>query len=119
MEKPYGDNKRSANGDRRQRRNLALEFEFRHSSLKAGLQFVGALAGLPRIDFGIGLAGQFLVLELVGAMIPVGDFFGQPVLDRRHGPCHQVLAAIPNFTEVYRNKIANRVANDHRLQVAL
>ena len=81
------------------------------------MQFIGALAGLSGVDFGVDLARQFLVLKLVGTMIPVGDFLRQPVLHGGHGPGHQILAALANLIEVDRNKVGNRMADYNRFPV--
>ena len=68
MEKPDGDDDRYRRWRLVAKAKSAFQFEFRHSSLKTGLQLIGSLAGLSRVDLGVGLASQFLVLELVGPM---------------------------------------------------
>ena len=79
------DDQQAAEDDGRQRRDLRFELQLLQPLLQPGLELVGALAGLAGVEPGVGLAGLLLELELLGAVIPVGDLLGQPVLDRRFG----------------------------------
>jgi len=57
--------------------------------LQAPLQQVGALSGFTGVELGVGFAGLLLKFQLFGAVIPVVDFLGQPILDRGFGPGDQ------------------------------
>ena len=70
---------------RRQRRDLRFAVQLGEAPLEPRLQVVGAAAGLLRVEPGAGLAGLLLELELLGAVVPVGDLLGQPVLHRGAG----------------------------------
>ena len=60
--RPAGTTSSAAEHDGRQRRDLRLELELVQALLEPRLQGVGALAGLLRVEPGVGLAG--LLLEL-------------------------------------------------------
>lgn len=49
--------------------------------MQPALQQIGALASLARVEPGVGLAGLLLRLERFGQVVPVSDFFGQPVFN--------------------------------------
>ena len=85
----------AAEDHRRQRRDLGFELQLLQALLQPRLEVVGALAGLARVEPGVGLAGLLLELELLGAVIPVGDLLGQPVLHRRLGLGDQLELARP------------------------
>ena len=72
-----------------------FELQLLQPLLQPRLQVVGALAGLARVEPGVGLAGLLLELELLGAVVPVGDLLGQPVLDRGLGLVDQLELARP------------------------
>src|SRR5205807_807943 len=76
------NDKRTAYYYGRQWRELSFEFQFGHTFLQTGLQLIGPLTGLAGIDLGIGLTREFLVLELIGAVVPVVDFLRESVLNR-------------------------------------
>ena len=72
-----------------------FELQLLQPLLQPRLQAVGALAGLARVEPGVRLARLLLELELLGAVIPVGDLLGQPVLHRRLGLGDQRRACAP------------------------
>ena len=76
----HGNDHRPAENDRRQCREFSLLLKLGKPLLKSAGQFVGPLPGQPGIELRVGPAGQFLVLELGGPVVPVVDFLGEAVL---------------------------------------
>ena len=68
-------NDKTAQYHRRQRGDLAFEFELLHSLLQAPLKVVSSTAGFLRIETGVDFSGLLLKFELLGAVIPVVDLF--------------------------------------------
>ncbi len=105
-----GHHQQPAEHHRRQRRDLGFELQLLQPLLQAALEIVGPLAGLARVELGVGLAGLLLELELLGAVVPVGDLLGQPVLHRRLGLGDELELAVPHLLEVLRHDLGDRVA---------
>ena len=85
---------------------------FRSSSrfCKPALEVIGPLAGLARVELGVGLAGLLLELELLGAVVPVGDLLGQPVLHRGFGLGDELELGVPHLLEMLRHDLGDGVA---------
>ena len=96
-----------------------FELQFLHALLQPRLQIVGPLAGLARVEPGVGLAGLLLELELLGAVVPVGDLLGQPVLHRRLGLGDELELAVAHLLEVLRHDLGDRVALRLLLELAV
>ena len=79
------------------------------SASAAAPESVGALARLARIEPRIGLARLLLVLQLLGAEIPVVDLLGQPVLHRRFGLVEQRQLARPDLRKMLRHDMGDGV----------
>src|SRR5262249_25512350 len=72
-----------------------------------------SLAGIePR-----GLASQFLRLQLLSTVIPVVDFFGEPIPHGCHSFANQFLLAAPNLLEVNRDELRNRVLENSAFKI--
>ena len=95
---------------RRQRRDLGFELQVLQPLLEPPLEVIGPLARLGRVELGIGLAGPLLELELLGAVVPVGDLLGQPVLHRDFGLGDELELAVPHLLEVLRHDLGDGVA---------
>ena len=107
-----------AEHDGRQRRDLRFELQLLQALLQPRLQVVGALAGLAGVEPGVGLAGLLLELELLGAVVPVGDLLGEPVLHRRLGLLDQRELAAAHLGEVLGHDVRDGVALRLLLQLA-
>ena len=88
----------------------ALELQLLQPLLQPRLEVVGPLAGLARVEPGVGLPGLLLELELLGAVVPVGDLLGQPVLHRGFGLVDQLELARRAPPEVLRHDMGDGVA---------
>ena len=64
---------------------MSLELELVHAFLEPRLKVVGALPCLARIEARIDLACLFLELELLGPVVPVGNFLGEAFFYRGFG----------------------------------
>ena len=117
-QQPHRHHQHAAEHHGRQRRDLRFELQLLQSLLQARLQAVGALARLARVEPGVGLAGLLLQLELLGAVIPVGDLLGQPVLDGRLGLGDQRQLAAPHLRQVLRHHVRHGIALRLLLQLA-
>ena len=65
-----------------------------------------------------GLSRLLLLLQILGAVIPVVDFLREPVLHRRLGLGDQFELARPNLFEMLRHDLRDRVGQRLLLQVA-
>ena len=99
-----------AEHDRRQRRDLGFELQVLQPLLQPALQVIGPLARLRRVELGIGFAGLLLEFELLGAVVPVGDLLGQPVLDRDFGLGDELQFGVPHLLEMFRHDLGDGVA---------
>ena len=102
-DQPDRHDQQAAEHDGRQRRQLALALDLLHALLQPGLQLVRPLARLAGVEPRVGLAGLLLLLELLGAVIPVVDFLGQPVLDRRLGLVEELELAVAHLGQMLRH----------------
>ena len=84
-QKPSRHHHQPAQRHRGQGRDLRFQVELLHALLQPRLQFIGAAARLLRVEAGVGPASLLLQLEFLGAVVPVADLFGEPILDRRTG----------------------------------
>jgi len=109
-EQTQGNDEQPAQGNRGQGRDLALLLQFRHALFQPGLQAVGAFASLTRVELGIALAGLFLGLQFLGAVIPVDDLLGQPVLHRCLGLGDEFQLVRADLFEVLGDHVLDRVA---------
>ena len=95
---------------RRQRRDLGFELQVLQPLLEPALEVIGPLARLGRVELGVGLAGPLLKLELLGAVVPVGDLLGQPVLHRDFGLGDELEFGVPHLLEMFRHDLGDGVA---------
>ena len=116
--RPCGTTNTAAEHYRGQRRKLSFELEFSQSLLEAGLQHVGTPARLARVELGAGAAGLFLVAELRGAVVPVGDLLSQPILDRGLGPGDQLQPRRADLLQMVGHDVGYRVFLSRALQIA-
>ena len=70
-----------------------------------------------RIEAGIGPATLLLELEVLGAVVPVADLLGEPILDRRSGLVNPPQPPPTDFLEVLRHHLRNGVCDRFLLQV--
>ena len=66
-------------------KSVASSFSSVHALFEPSLECIRTLASLIRIQPGIGLASLLLEFQLFGAVIPVADFFGEPLFHRSFG----------------------------------
>ena len=78
--------------------------------MQPALQYVGALAGFVGIEPGVRPAGLLLQLQLFGAVVPVSDLLGQPVLHGRFGFADQFELGFAYVRQVLRHDVGNGVA---------
>ena len=76
------------------------------------------LRASPELSRAFGLAGLLLELELLGAVVPVGDLLGQPVLHRGLGLGDQRELAAADLGEVLGHDVRDGVALRLLLQLA-
>jgi hypothetical protein len=97
---------------------LFFAIEFGHSCSQPGGEFVGALPGPIGVHTGLASRGDLLV-ELDGAVVPMVDLAGEPVV---HGRPHLVDArhrAGTDLREVRRNRFADGGVQCGGCQIAL
>ena len=98
---------------------FAFLFQFGEPLLQPAGQFVGTLPGQAGVEFGIDPACQLLVLQLSGAVIPVVDLLGEPILHRGLRFVDQLFLAVSQFAQVPRHKMQGGVFHGHGFQAAL
>src|SRR5271166_5236459 len=82
------------------------------------MQCVGTLAGLARVESGIGFAGRLLRLERLGAVVPIADLLGQTVLYGRFGLGDQAELSGSDLIEMLRYDMCDSVALRSLFEVA-
>ena len=103
---------------RRQRGDLAFEFELLHSLLEPTLKVVSSAPGFLRIEPGVGFAGLLLKFEFLGAVIPVVDLFGQAVLDRGAGLVDPFETPAADLLQMLGDDVSDGVALSLLFQLA-
>ena len=117
--RPDGHDQHPAEHHRRQRRDLRFELQVLQPLLQSTLEIIGPLAGLGRVELRVGLAGLLLQLELLGAVVPVGDLLGEPVLDRDFGLGDELELGVPHLLEMFRHDMDDGIALGLPLDLAV
>jgi len=71
-----------------------------------------------QVELRVALARFLLRFQLLGAVIPIDDFLGQPLFHRRLGLSDEFELALEDLLQVLRNHVIDRVALGLLLQVA-
>ena len=116
--RPSGHDDEPAEDHRRQGRDLRLAVQLREALLEPGLEVVGAAARLLRVEPRAGLAGLLLKLELLGAVVPVGDLLGEAVLHGGAGLVDPAEAPAAHLRDVLGHDVRDGVAERLLLEVA-
>src|SRR5690606_33879157 len=97
--------------------DLGFAIEVGEPLLESRLKLVGALARFLRIEACVGASGLLLELELGSAVVPVGNFLRQPVLDRSAGLLDPPEAPVADFLDVLGDNSGDGVAERFLLEV--
>jgi hypothetical protein len=80
--------------------DLGFAVELGHALAEAGLEVLGAAVGFAGVEFGVWFAGLFLLAEFCGAVVPVGDLFGESLVDGGAGLVDPAESLVADFLEV-------------------
>jgi hypothetical protein len=76
------------------------------------------LRASPELSLALGLPCLLLELEFFGAVVPVGDFLGEAILDRSLGLADQFELAPADLGQVFRHDLGDGMALDLLLKLA-
>ena len=109
-----GNDQRPADDGRGEGGNPAFPCQLGHAAVQAGRQFVRALPCPGGGDLGVRPADGLLLLEVLGAVVPMADFRGQPFPDRGRGLVHVARSARPDLVQMGRHEALGGVAQRGR-----
>ena len=80
------------------------------------MQHIGPLACLAGVELGVRSPGLLLEFECFGAVVPVGDFLGEPLFYRCLGPGDEFELASAYFGQMFRHHVGDGVTLSLLLQ---
>ena len=83
------------------------------------MQQIGAFSGFIGVELGIGSASLLLALEFFGTVIPIDDFFGQPIFHSSLGLGDEFELAATHFCQMFRHHVGDGITLRFLLQFAI